>query len=135
SDPATMTGVYAPGLTFAQLIIRALQIVPIVLYLIWRSGEPWSSFGFKRFRWFDPFAGIGTFLLGWVLWYGVWIVMWIVQPDQSAMAQRSMEHDSQWAQAAADLSGADWFVIICGGVCNGVAEEVVLYGFLFPRIR
>lgn len=117
---------------FATLIGRSVSIVPVILYLIWRSGEGWTAFGFKRPRWFDLPAGAGLFLLHYVAWYALWTLIWLVGLDGPL---ETVGQDGDWTQAAAQIRGADFLIIFLGAFCNAVGEEVALYGFLFPRIR
>ena len=104
----------------------------VILYLIWRSGERWETFGFKRLRWFDLPAGVGVVALQYVAWYVLWVFIWMLGLD--ALLDTSPE-GAAWAQAASQIKGVDWIVTLLGAVCNAAGEEVALYGLLFPRIR
>jgi membrane protease YdiL (CAAX protease family) len=47
-----------------QQMVYAIQFVPIMLFIIWRSGEPWSRFGLVRPAWEkDILLGLALYLV------------------------------------------------------------------------
>jgi hypothetical protein len=60
-----------------SLMVRAVQVSVPILYLIWRSGEPWSRFGLVKPKW------VVDLLLGLLVCFADWFaltVSWLVAP-------------------------------------------------------
>lgn len=111
------------------LLSRSAGVSAVVLYLMWRSGEGWAAFGFPR-----PHLGVDG-LLAAVLFVLGYALHWCYAASLG---------DSLWAldpspmvdQIFAAPEGVfEWGLTVAAMVANGFAEEVVLWGFLFTRLR
>jgi membrane protease YdiL (CAAX protease family) len=100
--------------------MRSIQVSAPALYIIWRSGDPWSHFGLMRPAWaVDLPLGLGVFLAGAFI-------------DEVHSGIRPAP------RAAADpaTSGPAVYLLYLWASCaNGFAEELVMRGYLLPRLR
>ena len=113
-----------------------MQIGIPVLYLIHRSREPWSLFGFCRPRWFrDGVGGALLFVCGYVLYYllyplvwGAYTTLFGAAPDETAAVDLS-----RFFPTVAGWSA--WFLVVISSCCNGFVEELVMRAYLIPRFE
>jgi membrane protease YdiL (CAAX protease family) len=134
--PDIATAVFLPhqdappglGVQALGLIERSVRVVLPLLYIMWRSGEPWSDFGIRRIRWIrDPAIGFGA----WVLALSILVALrygtsgnpfgFSAVPKGGAMAQ--------------PRQALDWVFVASIAVSNGFAEELSLRAFLQTRIQ
>jgi CAAX protease family protein len=103
------------------LVMRSIQVSAPVLYIIWRSGDPWSYFGLMRPAWaVDPLLGLGIFLIGAFI-------------DEVNSGVSPGPRDPT-AQAASGVP-AVYLLYLVASCANGFAEELVMRGYLLPRLR
>ncbi len=106
---------------------KCLQIIPVVLYLIYRSGESWSAFGVVRPRWLgDPaFA-----LLLWVAWYAAYFLVWAV------IAATGVDATAVKAGGPDDtITPSQPAFAVVAAFATATGEELVLRGYLIPRFE
>lgn len=114
-------------------IVHSAGAIALVLFVIWRSGEPFSAFGLDRFEvGKDLFGGVGAFVLGviwnYVLWYGLATIL-----GRSRAAELA-SHDL--SAIAPPPSGRGAFgLLVAMSVANGFAEELVMRAYLIPRFE
>jgi len=93
-----------------------------VLYIIFRSGEPWSFFGVKRFRFYD---------------FGLAVV--IVAADFILACFLSPIARMSSSDGLVDLtiphSKLDYLLLLIMEATNGFAEEIVCRGYLVARFQ
>lgn len=113
-------------------MVRAIQVAVPVLYIMSRSGDAWSDFGIVRPRWFDPPLALGLFLLAYVLQMlsisGLGPIfeatLNIADPGGSVLEGRiDIPHGS-----------GEYVLLGVMSLCNGFAEQLVIAGFLLPRL-
>jgi membrane protease YdiL (CAAX protease family) len=123
-------------LAFAQehvlLLARSLQIGVPVLYLMYRSGEPWRRFGLRRPRWIVvPLGGAAT----WVAAFTGWMLFW---PVTSVLVPVGVYN---WLGTAVESAFArpqttpEDALLVVSSCANGFAEELVVRGYLIPRFE
>lgn len=123
-DP--MDGVDAWAMV-AFLVPRSIAVLAVVGFIIWRSGEPLSTFGIKAVRARDFVEGVLVYIGSYAVWFAVWLIWALIgdggRPDQAGAAR-------------AGLGGAGQ-LLGCGvaSIFNGTAEQMALAGFLLPRLR
>lgn len=112
------------------LLGRSTGIAAVVLYIMWRSGEGWAAFGMPRPRpAMDLLLAAALFAAGYVshVLYAstIGVHLWALdaQTDLISESFPRPEGPSQWALTAAAMAA------------NGFAEELVIWGFLFARLR
>lgn len=93
-----------------------------VLYVMHRSGEPWSSFGVTRPRLSDPWLGLLLFLVTHVLWVRLSLVLPAgrVKPDAFFPVPRG---------------ATDYALMMLKHAANGFAEELVMRAYLITRLE
>jgi membrane protease YdiL (CAAX protease family) len=118
------------------VLVQSLQIGAPVLYLIYRSGEPWSVFGFRRPRWLrDALGGTLLFICGYGLYYllyppvwRVWTALFAAPPVETTAADLS-----RFVPAGTGWSA--WLLVLIAACCNGFVEELVMRAYLIPRFE
>lgn len=119
-------GFYRPLSVTAELVgvvSMSLQVAAPVLFLMWRSGQGWPSFGITRPRWYDP-------LLALVI-YGVGYVAMLM----GAGINFGFRAQQPFTDFFTEPRGAEWVLVAIIAVVNGGAEELVMRGYLIPRIE
>jgi membrane protease YdiL (CAAX protease family) len=105
-----------------DLCVRSVCTSFVVLYLIGRSGEAWSTFGLVR-------PGFSDLVLGLVLVaadLGLW---WRVEPLlPGEVGQNSSIHPTPGHTA-------DYFLMLLKHAANGFAEELVVRAYLITRLE
>ncbi len=111
-------------------IVRALQVSAPTLYLMWRSGERWSSFGITRPMWF------ADFLLGFALWL-VCLVGWSFVGGMLPIS--FLEYHENFAsgtvQPVSPRPAFELLLLLVSSCANGFAEELVMRAYLIPRFE
>ncbi|HEV3025428.1 MAG TPA: CPBP family intramembrane glutamic endopeptidase [Pirellulales bacterium] len=113
------------------LCMRSFQVSAPVLYIIWRSGEPWSTFGFSRPRWVvDPLAGLALWMVGIVATTQIWsLLQALLSEGTYGVVAATFEYAHN-----KPLSGEYALLVVCC-LMNGFAEELVMRGYLIPRFE
>jgi membrane protease YdiL (CAAX protease family) len=113
-------------------VIRSAGAIALVVFLIAKSGEAAALFGVRPFK---PLAdigwGIGTFILGMVGFYLLWIWLSIVSGPATLSAMR--QYDLSGLSAPSGPGGYALLVVM--SLANGFAEEVVMRAYLIPRFE
>ena len=115
----------------ASRLLHSFGEIALILFIIWRSGEPWRSFGICGLKMAPDFwGGIVVFLLGkvahrvlWSILYGVLsvsMIAWVTKRDPSAFSLPS------------GLLEYGLLVVMC--LANGLAEELVMRAYLLRRL-
>jgi CAAX protease family protein len=108
---------------FVGILSVSCQVAAPVLFLMWRSGRAWSSFGIARPRWYDP-------LLALVVYAAAYVAMLMgVGIDLGFRAQQPL------TGFLTQPRGAEWVLVVLIAVVNGGTEELVMRGYLIPRIE
>jgi membrane protease YdiL (CAAX protease family) len=99
----------------------------LLLYLIWRSGEPWTRFGFTPFRWTRSDINI---ILGIVL------VNFGIEELVSLLDSDHLEYDGE------DVIGSPGTVVVVQYIflvlhifVSAFYEELLMRGYLIPRFE
>ena len=125
---------------YLYAIGTTLQTILPLLWIMHRSGRPWSYFGIRRtdLRLDIPLSILiavvifaANYLARWIIytaWYAApWTNYFItfIEADQSAMS----------AIRTPPTSPAEWVAHIAYMLANGLSEELVLRAYLLVRIR
>src|SRR5207245_2887710 len=95
SAPADLSSPY----TAVGYLKRSVQVSVPVLYLIWRSRQPWSDFGIARPAWRDLGWGLGVWLTG-SLATGVSDLAWLAVGGQEDAPARHPDPAYAWVAVA-----------------------------------
>jgi membrane protease YdiL (CAAX protease family) len=124
---------YASFTQYAVLgIVPHVGIVFPVLYLISRSQEPLSVFGFTPMKWWqDSFAVVGLLVLDHVLYYLLCLMIdRLIDPSSYNSLKLS---SSQLFPRPAGF--AEYLLLVVFSAANGFSEELVMRGYLIPRFE
>jgi membrane protease YdiL (CAAX protease family) len=112
-------------------MVRSCEWIVLVLFMIFRSGEPLSLFGLKRFRIGpDLFGAIGVYILSRVAYRLLWVVIFFL--EQHSLIQVSRHSYNSWAPP----SGAGAYAILfVSSLSNGFAEEILVRAYLITRFE
>jgi membrane protease YdiL (CAAX protease family) len=104
-------------------LVRDLQVICMVLFVMWRSEKQWSDFGLVRPQFFDvPMAGC-VFLVHFFLWMAVArIWMSLDLPTDSAIDTR-------------EASTLDQVLVVVAFYVGAFMEELMLRGYLLTRFE
>ena len=117
--------VWTYGAGFAQ----SVSILSFALFVMWRSGEGWKEFGFVRPRvGLDLGLAASALVVSSLLAYGFAILLYNVAPSLYPTPSESYEF-------AKPVSGLQRAAAFAHAAANGCAEEIVLWGLLFTRLR
>jgi membrane protease YdiL (CAAX protease family) len=112
---------------FGNMILLAtvsVQIAVPLLYIMLRSGEPWSKFGLVRPRPVDLVGG--AFLL--VLLYVLDPVFWLFIGTFGTL-------DPPATSFSGPSSAADFVILVPAILVPAFAEELAMRAYLIPRLR
>ncbi len=124
-------------------IFSSLRWVPLLLFIMWRSGEGWAYFGLVGIKWEKDFLiGIGLFVIGAVasyivgaVWRGTHLSLWSrlfpapIPTDRLLLCLASScsigFHEELWSRAyliprLEKLTGATWKSVVLSAVIFGV---------------
>jgi membrane protease YdiL (CAAX protease family) len=116
----------------AYLILRSLEVGGLTLYLIARSGTPWSEFGIVAPRWVaDPLWSMVALIASYFA-YAFYAAGAAALVPAEALTR-------EWERLAGLFPppsgpGAAALVVL-SSVANGFAEELVMRGYLIPRFE
>ena len=109
------------------LLHQQLLTCVVMLYVLYRSGEPWSLWGLRRPRWYDLPLGVA-----------IWLFMWFV--GDMVYLRFTDYFDNDWDDTFEfpkfnTGSAIEQCLLIAMSCVNGFAEEVVMRGYLIPRFE
>ncbi len=106
------------------LIVQSVEVIAVVLFVMAHAPDRWSAFGIVRLRSSDWAWGFALLAAG----FG---------GDQ--MIEHVFWHLGWWparhAELAHGLSGAGWVLLVLAVVGTSFAEELVMRGYLIPRLE
>ncbi|AIE85272.1 CPBP family intramembrane glutamic endopeptidase [Fimbriimonas ginsengisoli] len=112
------------------LLVRSFQVLAPTMYVIWRSREGWSAFGWRRWRLSDDL------ILGFVLaLVGLWCARLGVMVGRSLLGADAAYNpviQNEFRQAF-HVDGWTSALMVAALVANSFAEEVVVRAFLILR--
>jgi membrane protease YdiL (CAAX protease family) len=115
------------ALETAGWLDRSLRVGAAVLYLMWRSGESWATFGLKRVRWTDPLVGLLLYLTAMMSVFALYMGSGIEYGFTAA---------PQVAEGfALPADPLDWALLGVGSIANGFVEEIAITAFLLTRLE
>lgn len=118
--------------TGSHLIVRSVEVIAPVLYIISRSGESWSRFGLGRPKWLrDIVWGMLTYFFV-ILAHRIVLLATPLGELLSKADPLSQGSSTVFLRPAGALQIA---LLIAASLFNGFAEELVMRGFLIPRIE
>ena len=108
-----------------SLIVTSIAIIVPVLLVISLTDD-WEAVGLVRPRpLLDVSFGVGLYLLGTMAWYlAVWYLPISAWPEEPYEFPNSDSRDLLF-----------YLLLLCGSIANGVAEEIVMRGFLITRLE
>jgi membrane protease YdiL (CAAX protease family) len=110
--------------------VRSIAVSIPVLYLIWRSGEPWSAFGLSRPKWMSD---VPLAVLLWVIEYLIYYRLW------GGISPFIFSQDFLSSSAgyffARPKSVSAYLLLSVGSLATGFSEELVMRGYLIPRFE
>lgn len=107
---------------------RAFMVSAPILYIIWRSGETWSHFGLRRWRWGIDLGGTVLVIVGAGLAYRLYSL--VTMPFLPIQGVEAPEYPFATPPGPLGL-----LALIPQHAANGFAEELAIWGFLFVRLR
>lgn len=122
---------------YMNLFAHGLQLCLPVLWIMWKSNEPWATFGIRRFSWrVDvPLAVLFTIAIGmapWALSIGLSVIVWIVPPMWDVV---NIIPAPDGLHFEGPESIVQWAVFIVGLVASCTSEELVCRAYLIPRFQ
>ena len=106
--------------------------IGLVLYVIWRSGEPWSAFGLVRPRWIvDFFLGVAIWAIALTIRIFCWrVLVGLFGRDIFTIAPA----DTGWSPP--NPNGLVEILALVISVCvSASTEELVMRAYLVPRFK
>lgn len=114
----------------ASVFVRSAGVSALVLYLIWRSGDPWRCFGLSSPRRADLVIALAVAAAIWLVQRAIVLPVWAALP--------AAWQDSAWSShqsVAEPHSAAGWLLVVADELVNGFAEELSMRAYLFLRLR
>jgi membrane protease YdiL (CAAX protease family) len=114
------------GIKLFESMIGNLGLIPIVLFIIWRSGDTWSRFGLVKPKWKnDILIGLGLFL--------------IVTVVRDELVGSLFANDSftftWWNLFPAANPPVHTLLLIASACAIGLSEELTFRAYLIPRLE
>jgi membrane protease YdiL (CAAX protease family) len=108
-------------------ILSLGSISLLMVYLLWRSGEPWSRWGIVRFVWWRDIS----------LAVGLWLSVWFLQDMFYVFLRRRLAIDptSTTAWPMDPTSAWEYCLLVPMSLVIAFSEEVVVRGYLIPRLE
>lgn len=111
-----------------QSVVASVQMLPILLYLMWRSGRSRRHFGFALPH---PRLALALMVLAplvfWAIDFALAIVWWVLD----VWAWEIMPEESGFSAPA---GGSEWTVLTVGLIANSLLEEFSMRSYMIPRI-
>jgi membrane protease YdiL (CAAX protease family) len=137
--PASLSGFVgsdAQGLSFkvhcALFIFRSAQWTALLLYLMWRSGEPWSVFGIQRPTIGDSIKAIAILFAIIVLGVALALAISPFRPELHEEKRVPLEY-LNWLPFP--KTSIDWLLLLLTCLCIGFSEELLVRCFLLVRLE
>ncbi len=116
------------GWIYASGLAQSSSFLCFALFVMWRSGESWSNFGFVRPRiGLDALMVVAALVCSYLLYYGYAIAVYNFAPDLYPAP-------NDLYQFAKPRSSAHRIWAFFFAVANGCSEEVVLWGLIYTRL-
>jgi membrane protease YdiL (CAAX protease family) len=113
------------GINRFESMISQLMLIPIVLFIIWRSGDTWSRFGLVKPKWRkDILIGLGLFL----------IVAVVSNESLGALFHESFRF-TLWNLLPASSPPWRTVLLIASACAIGFSEELTSRAYLIPRLE
>jgi membrane protease YdiL (CAAX protease family) len=107
--------------TFKRAVLH-LCYVPIILFIIWRSGKPWSRFGLGKPKYPTDL------LLGLCLWFNVAVL--------DALVTLAFSRHTSWQRFSIGSVPYDRLLLLLVWSCAvGFSEELTMRAYLIPRLE
>ncbi len=107
--------------TFENTVLH-LRYVPIILFIIWRSGKPWSRFGLGAPKYPKDL------LLGLCLWF-------IVAVFDTLLALAFNRHDFSNRFTIGNVPEDRFLLLLVWSCAVGFSEELTMRAYLIPRLE
>jgi membrane protease YdiL (CAAX protease family) len=135
-----MAGPQPVAPTFQQFallaLLRCLQIGPILLFVMWRSGDSWRSFGVTRVRLVrDSLIGIAAFVVAFGAYYVVFYGAYRLFTREIYEFMRGTSTVSVRILFQAPYGIAQWLSLVGVSVTNGFVEELTMRSYLLTRLE
>ncbi len=105
-----------------ESMICSLQLVPVVLVVMWRSGEGWNRFGLVKPR-------VGKDIV-------IGLAIWLMAGVASVFIRMLFHTHNPWSPLYAVAVPAGRALLLVGRSCAiGFAEELTLRAYLIPRVE
>jgi uncharacterized protein len=125
-----LRGAVGIGADALLLGLSSLQVAPAILYVMWRSGEPWCFFGLHRPRWRDPLLGVAIYSASLAAMIAVQTGL---QP--STIFGFGFRAERSAMGSGRPDSAAEWVFIVLIALTNGGTEELAMRGYFLPRLE
>jgi membrane protease YdiL (CAAX protease family) len=121
-------------------IVLAVQVIVPLLWIMQRSGRSWRFFGLPPFQWrldvvIAPLLSLLLLSVSWAAGWAIYAIMWTVPRASELIMFVNPNERSMTAVHAFPSSATEWIAFAVYQAANGVAEELVLRGYLLTRIR
>lgn len=115
-------------LTEASGFVHSSSVIAFGLFMLWRSGETAAAFGLVRPRlWKDLGIAAAAYLGRYITSYAYAYAFYFVAPE--LYPRRSMYDFGH------PTTQADYVATFLHALCNGTAEELMLWGLLYTRLN
>ena len=122
-------------LTSMWEIAYEIFVFGVVLAVISRSGEPWSTFGLGKFRpLMDMFIGLAVFCAMLYI-YGVGMDILRAVLDSIFDPNKVRQLFEHTTRSFRPVEGREVAMGIVTMICVAVSEELVMRGYLIPRLK
>jgi membrane protease YdiL (CAAX protease family) len=128
---------YPRHVTFLEHALSSLshsiESIAVVLFVIWRSRDPFSRFGLQRIRIVPTLlGGVGIWAVAWVVARLVWIALpMVIGRENFLEIARQRFH-----YTVDDPSGPfEYLILALIALSNGLAEELAMRAYLITRFE
>jgi membrane protease YdiL (CAAX protease family) len=114
-------------------LFHSVGPIAVVLFIIWRSKEPFARFGLRPFRVLpDVFGAIGIWVVCRISWRLLWIGLWAMlsREHYRDLASQHMNHGYPPPSGTQDYI---WLAAMC--LAMGAVEELVVRAYLITRFE
>lgn len=107
--------------------------IALVLFLIWRSNDSFSKFGFKRYHiGKDLLGGILILVIQWVIPVLTWLILWAALPRQYYHA---ISHSFSPPGFESPAGTPQYVLLAVYCAASGFAQELVMRAYLIVRFE